>query len=312
MSIQRLPLLAALLFSPLVYAQSAFELHGYVQGRLTRQPGTPDRMEIRRARLSVSGNVLSGLSYKVQGDFAKSPYLMDASLAYRFSRPFSIAIGQMKIPFSAENLISDDRNAPVSRSRAVLALAPGRDTGVQGRDVGAETSGTFGANGRNVEYAAGVFRGQTFVHAPRVHYNATAGRIVVHPLAGLSAGADWYGSFSAPRGLVKRRYEIEGQYDRGRATIRAEQIFARDGTLERRGGYVLGVWKLKATCEALARADWLTTDIHKRDTRSIAYVAGGNVYLLKHVKIGLDAGAQHDPGSKGWSSVVFAQVMPFF
>jgi hypothetical protein len=269
-------------------------------------------MEIRRARLSASGTLFSKLSYKVQGDFAKSPYLMDAYLAYRFARPFSVTIGQMKIPFSAENLISDDRNAPVSRSRAVLALAPGRDTGVQGRDVGTQASGTIGANGRSVEYAAGVFRGQTFIYSPRVHYNAAAGRVMLHPVHGLSAGADWYGSFSAPRGLVKRRVDFEGEYTRGRASIRAEQILARDGALERRGGYLLGVWKLKPNVETLARADWLTTDIHKRDTRSIAYVAGGNVYVLKHVKLGLDAGAQHDPGAKGWSSVVFAQVMPFF
>jgi hypothetical protein len=269
-------------------------------------------MEIRRARLSASGNLLSRLSYKVQADFAKTPYLMDAFMAVRLWRPLSLTAGQMKIPFSAESLISDDKNAPVARSRAVLALAPGRDTGVQGRDVGTQASGTIGANGRSVEYAAGVFRGQTFIYAPRVHYNATAGRVILHPVPGLSAGADWYGSCSAPPGLVKRRADLEGEYTRGRARIRAEQIFARDGILERRGGYLLGVWKLTPNVETLARADWITTNIHKPDTRSIAYIAGGNLFVLKHVKLGLDAGAQHDPGTKGWSSVVFAQVMPFF
>jgi hypothetical protein len=288
------------------------ELHGYVQGRLTDQPGTSGRMEIRRARLSASGNLLPRLSYKVQGDFAKSPYLMDAFIAFRLWQPLSLTAGQMKIPFSAENLISDDKNAPVARSRAVLALAPGRDTGVQGRDVGVQASGTFGANGRSVEYAAGVFRGQPLIHAPAVHYNSTAGRLILHPLHGLSGGADWYGSFSAPPGLTKRRVDVEGQYDRQRATIRAEQILARDGTRERRGGYVLGVCRLTKTAEAIVRADWLTTDIHKPNTTSIAYVAGGNVFLFKHVKIGLDAGAQHDPSPKGWGSVVVAQIMPFF
>ena len=152
----------------------------------------------------------------------------------------------MKIPFSAENLISDDRNAPVSRSRAVLALAPGRDTGVQGRDVGAQASGTIGDNGRSVEYAAGVFRGQTFIYVPRVHYNAAAGRVIFHPLSGLSAGADWYGSFSArPGAWSNAASTLKASTTRGRASIRAEQILARDGTRERRGGYLLGVWRLK-------------------------------------------------------------------
>ena len=65
-----------------------------------------------------------------------------------------------------------------------------------------------------------------------------------------------------------------------------------------------------------ARADWLTTDTHKANTTSIAYIAGANHYLWNHVKIGLDAGAQHDPGTETrpmtWSSVFFAQVMIFF
>jgi hypothetical protein len=194
----------------------------------------------------------------------------------------------------------------------VLALAPGRDTGLQARDVGAQGSGTFGTNGRTVEYTAGVFRGQTLIYAPAVHYNATAARVILHPIHGLSAGADWYGSFSAPRGLVKRRADFEGEYERGRSKLRAEQILARDGTRERRGGYLLGVYRFTSAVEAIARADWLTTDIHKPNTNSIAYVAGGNVFLLKHVKIGLDVGAQHDPAPKGWSSVVVAQIMPFF
>jgi hypothetical protein len=219
----------------------------------------------------------------------------------------------MKIPFSAENLISDDRNPPVSRSRAVLMLSPGRDTGVQGRDTGVEALGSFGAH-RNpaIEYAGGVFRGQTFIYSPKVHYDAIAGRVIVHPAHGLSAGGDWYSSFSAPPGLVKRREELEGAYEHAPYTIRAEQIWARDGALIRRGGYVLGVRRLRAGWEALARADWLTTDARKPNTSSVAYIGGANVTLWRHVKIGMDAGAQRDQGPRGWSSVFVAQVMPFF
>ena len=126
----------------------------------------------------------------------------------------------MKLPFSAESIVSDNLNGPVARSRAVLSLAPGRDTGVQGRDVGVQTFGGIqGRSGPVVEYSVGVFRGQTFVSAPKNHYNATAGRMIVHPMHGVSLGADWYGSFTAPARLEKRREEIEGEYDRGRLQI---------------------------------------------------------------------------------------------
>ena len=302
--------LALVLFFPVcLRAQGIFQIHGYIQGRFTNQEGTPDRLEIRRARLILSGDPLSKLSYTFQIDVVKEPFLMDAALTWRFSRSLRLTGGQFKIPFSAESLISDNLNIPIARARAVNGLAPGRDTGVQGRDLGLQFAGTL-YQGKNalVEYAAGVFRGQTLVDAPSVHYAATAGRVMVHALPALTVGGDWYGSFSAPAAKEKRRKEAEASYERGPIRLRAEQIWARDGTLERRGGYALGAWRL-SHWEPLARTDWLTTDIHKMNATSIAYLAGLNFYGGKHVKVGANAGAQHDQGPKGFSSLFLAQIM---
>jgi hypothetical protein len=302
-----------LFFSLCVRAQDIFQIHGYIQGRFTNQEGTPDRLEIRRARLQVSGNPLSKLSYTFQVDVVKRPYLMDAALTWKFSRSLRLTGGQFKIPFSAESLISDNLNIPIARARAVNGLAPGRDTGVQARDVGLQLAGTlYQGKGPLVEYAASVFRGQTFVDAPTAHYPATAGRVMVHLLPALMVGGDWYGSFSAPAAKEKRRQEAEASYERGPLHLRAEQIWARDGTLERRGGYALGAWRLSPHWEPLARADWLTTNIHKATTTSIAYLGGLNFYWGKHLKVGANAGAQRDQGPKGISSLFLAQTMLSF
>src|ERR1700682_3414205 len=135
--------LVILLFSGCIWAQDPFQVHGYIQGRFTNQEGTPDRLEIRRARVILSGDPLSKLSYTFQIDVVKRPFLMDAALTWKFSRSLRLTGGQFKIPFSAESLISDNLNIPVARARAVTALAPGRDTGVQGRDVGLQLAGTL-------------------------------------------------------------------------------------------------------------------------------------------------------------------------
>jgi hypothetical protein len=300
------------LVSGTISAQSALEFHGYIQGRFTDQLGTSDRLEIRRARLILYGEPSRKLSYRFQVDVAKMPYLLDASIAYRLSREFAVLAGQMKIPFSAESIIGDDRNAPVSRSRVVLALAPGRDSGVQARDVGAQVSGNLGDKERRLEYTAGVFRGQTFVVAPKTHYHATAGRLIAR-IHGLSFGADWYGSFStAPGTLPKRREEVEGEYSRGRASIRAEQIWARDGGLERRGGYVLGVWRFSSRWEVLARSDWLTANAQAPNTASVGHIAGGNLFFLGHIKLGFNAGAQLGPKPGEWTRILVAQTMTYF
>jgi hypothetical protein len=306
-------LLIILLLSSCIWAQDSFQVHGYIQGRFTNQEGTPDRLEIRRARVIFSGDPWAKLSYRFQVDVVKKPYIMDASLTWKFSPLLALTAGQFKIPFSAESLISDNLNAPVARARAVNSLAPGRDTGVQGRDTGTQIAGSLGS-GKSplVEYGAGVFRGQTLIYSPSVHYDATAGRVMVHPTRGLTLGGDWYGSFSAPARKEKRREEVEGSFDRGPLRLRAEQIRARDGTLERRGGYALGVWKFSPHWEGVIRADWLTTNVQKANTTSIAYIAGANYFLGKHVKIGSNAGAQHDQGPKNFSSVFLAQVMLSF
>jgi phosphate-selective porin OprO/OprP len=305
--------LIILLFSGCIWGQDTFQVHGYIQGRFTNQEGTPDRLEIRRARVIFSGDPWAKLSYRFQVDVVKKPYIMDASLTWKFSPVLAFTAGQFKIPFSAESLIADNLNAPVARARVVNSLAPGRDTGVQGRDTGAQVAGSLGASKSPlVEYTAGVFRGQTLVYSPAVHYNATAGRVLIHPASGLTLGGDWYGSFSAPASKEKRREEAEGSFERGPLKLRAEQIWARDGTLKRRGGYALGVWKLSPHWEAVTRADWLTTNVQKANTTSVAYIAGANYYLWKHVKIGSNAGAQHDQGPKDFSSVFLAQVMLSF
>jgi phosphate-selective porin OprO/OprP len=306
-------LLLALLSSACLRGQAEFQIHGYIQGRFTNQEGTPDRLEIRRARVILSGDPVSKLSYTFQVDVAKQPYLMDAALTWRFSRSIRLTGGQFKIPFSAESLLSDNLNVPIARARVVNALAPGRDTGVQARDAGLQLAGTL-HRGKEalVDYAAGVFRGQVLVDSPAVHYHAVAGRAIVHPLPGLTAGGDWYGSVSAPASAEKRRMESEGAYDRGPLHLRVEQIWARDGTLQRRGGYALGAWRLSSRWEPLARADWLTTNIHKPDTTSVAYAAGLNYYFGKHLKVGANTGAQHDQGPKGFSSLFLAQIMLMF
>jgi phosphate-selective porin OprO/OprP len=300
----------AVLCAATVRAQGAVEVHGYVQGRFTNQEGTPDRLEIRRARIIVSGEPLTKISYTVQVDAAKRPYLMDVALTWKFRKSLQITGGQFKLPFSTESLISDNVNIPIARARAVNGLTPGRDTGVQGRDMGLQASGVVNRGKEAiVEYAAGVFRGQLFVESPTVHYHATSGRVLAHPLTGLTAGGDWYGSFYAPARAVKRRYEAEGGYERRSIRLRAEQLWARDGVLQRRGGYLLGSWRLSRMWEPLVRADWLTTNIHKANTTSIAYLAGLNFYLGNHLKVGANAGTQHDQGPKGFSNLFLAQTM---
>jgi hypothetical protein len=287
-----------------LWAQGPFQIDGYIQGRFTNREGAADRLEIRRARLVVFGDPLPNFSYNLQADLVHAPYLLDASLTWKISESFRVTGGQFKIPFSAESLAPDNRDIPIERARAVNSLAPGRDEGVQGRDSGVEASGRIG----RFEYTAALLRGQLIVHSPAVHYRAAAGRFLVHTLRGLTMGGDWYGSYSVSSGPPKRRVDAEGGYEHGPLHLAAEQIFARDGALQRRGGYGVASWRLNRHWEPLARADWLTTNIAKPNTTSVVYVAGMNFYWRKYLKVGINTGAQHDQGPRRFSSVFLAQT----
>jgi hypothetical protein len=52
-------------------AQDMFQVHGYVQGRFTNQEGTPDRLEIRRARLIFVRRSAFAAVLQVQVDLVK-------------------------------------------------------------------------------------------------------------------------------------------------------------------------------------------------------------------------------------------------
>ena len=297
------------LLSTAAWAQDPIQIHGYIQGRFTNQEGTPDRLEIRRARLIIFGDPLSQLSYTTQVDVAKKPYLLEASATWKPRNAAHVTIGQLKIPFSAESLSGENLEVPIERARAVNSLVPGRDTGVQARDVGLEISGIWERRRRTwAEYAAGIFRGQTLIYSPAAHFRATAARVILHPLPGLAIGADWYGSFSASGGPVKRRSEAEASYKWKSLTLQLEQIWARDGVLKRSGGYALSAWRFDPRWEGMTRVEWFRSDASKTNAQSFMYEAGANYYYGKHVKVQADAGVRNDQSSRRTAGVFLAQI----
>ena len=93
---------------------------------------TPDStLVLRRARITVEGNLFDNYSYKVETDFADrgSALLRDAYVNARFDNGFQLRFGQFKAPFSQERLQSSLRVNFVDRS-SLSALSPGRSPGI--------------------------------------------------------------------------------------------------------------------------------------------------------------------------------------
>lgn len=121
-------------------------------------------MLIRRARLVVQGNAAGPtLTYYAQLSFANLDNeadlrlpLRDAYITWSGSRDFSVRVGQMKVPFSRQRVVSSSALQMVDRSIVVSELNLDRDVGIQffSRDLFGTgrlgySLGLFGGEGRN-------------------------------------------------------------------------------------------------------------------------------------------------------------------
>ena len=87
------------------------KLGGYLQSRLVYQKDIGMTATINRARLTATGTIATGFSYRIQGEFRTgtvgtgkaSVSLTDAYIRWAH-RSFGVQVGQYKTPFTREYL----------------------------------------------------------------------------------------------------------------------------------------------------------------------------------------------------------------
>ena len=90
-----------------------------------------DTQTIDRARLSVDATVYKYFRMRLENDFSSSSGLRDAWIGFNYAPEFNVQIGQYKVPFSYEELLSKRYIDFVERAAVVnSAVNPSRDIGV--------------------------------------------------------------------------------------------------------------------------------------------------------------------------------------
>ncbi len=234
------------------------KISGFVQGmyqaNLSKDCELLDNtLRMRRVRLSVDGNLSKTVSYKIQGDFTRSPMLVDAYVKYKPCREFAIQLGQFKTPFTLESPINPVNLEIFDYGESVQQLVGYKDVcgvGALGRDLGIMATGSLfpveNANGYQysiVDYAVGVFNGNGANQLDNNNRKDLVGRLEVHP--GLKAltlsGSYYYGLYkgsSVSNAEVDKPYFDHGarnrwsagaQYNDGKLVIRGEYINGKTG-----------------------------------------------------------------------------------
>ncbi len=271
---------------PAVTASRSFQLSGYTQFLYTYFEEGVDSFSIPRARLTLTTNLLKNVRFRIQVDGVKSPALIDAILDVQFKPYLGLRVGQYYVPFSLESTTSDADLDTINRSQVVNALAPGRDIGAQGRDIGAMFTGKSSI----VEYYAGVFNGAGINRSDTNKNKDFAARLILRPVRNLAVGGSVYdGRYSPVQGAVpvtRNKAGLEAVLTVGALIVKSEFISAKDDVVSRSGWYLQGTYDLlPRKLQAVARWDSYDPDRRVADNRLDLLLLGGTWFVWERTKL---------------------------
>ena len=237
--------LIAFIFPMNLSAQEGPKISGFVQGLYQANFDedfnlNDNTWRMRRVRMSVEGKLTKTLSYKIQGDFSRSPQLVDAFVKYKPCNEFAIQVGQFKTPFTLESPINPVNLEIYDYGESVQKLVGYSDVcgvGGLGRDLGVMATGNlFPVEGKDfslVTYSLGVFNGNGPTTTDNNNRKDIVGRLEVRPmLKDLTLSASYYNGAYLKDELnqgKRDRWSAGAQYNDGDLLIRAEYLSGTTG-----------------------------------------------------------------------------------
>jgi phosphate-selective porin len=271
---------------PPVTSSAPFRLSGYTQFLYTYWDKGVDTMAIPRARLSLSGELVKNIRFRIQIDGVKSPALIDANVDFLFHPAYGLRIGQYYVPVSLENNTSDADMDTILRSLVVLALAPSRDIGSQGRDIGAMFMGQYSV----AEYYLGVFNGAGINKVDTNKAKDVSGRLILHPVKDLAVGGSFYKGRNNPVAtgpdVTRDRFGLEAAWLPGRFSLKSEYLWAKDDVVSKSGWYLQGgYFILPKKLQAIVKWDTFDKDRGVSGGRADLLTLGANWFIWGKTKV---------------------------
>lgn len=245
---------------------------------------TSSEFFVKRARLSLTGDVVPDFGYKVQFEFCK-PRLVDAYLQYAPVPQFGVRAGQFKIPFSLENteyglFAFEFIDYPLALRR-LMAFDDVCGLASSGRDIGAACfGGFFQRDGRSiVRYDLAVFNGEGINTHDRNKSKDLVARLILRPWDGFSVSGSYYWGEYGPSHSRRERYGAGVCYDRGPFIVRGEWFGGATGSsagpFDSDGWYAMAGWRAPHNLTLTARFDSFVFDCARRSfTQQNNYTAG--------------------------------------
>ena len=298
---------------PPVTSSRSFRLSGYTQFLYNYLDKGTDSFSIPRARLTLSGELLKNVRFRIQIDGVKSPALIDANVDFLFNPAYSLRIGQYYVPMSLENNTSDSEMDTILRSQVVNALAPSRDLGSQGRDIGAMFMGRYSI----AEYYLGVFNGAGINKLDTNKAKDLAARLILHPLESLAVGGSFYKGRNNPvqngPDLTRDRVALEASWMPGNFSLKGEFISAKDDITSKSGWYLQGgYFVLPKRLQAIVKWDTYDKDRDASADRTDLFTLGVNWFLWEKTKLMVNYNLYRKEGEGTTNQAISVQFQAAF
>jgi hypothetical protein len=253
---------------------------------------------VRRVITFIEGKLTDNITFQVQSNLGPAPALVEYWVEYAPKSFLKLKVGQMKLPFSIENPISQSLLENVTNSQVINNLVGGSTdvlgaANSGGRDAGIQVGGSFlPFQKRNlVDYQLGVFNGSGVNNMDLNRKKDFVGTLAVNPLSFLKLSSSlYYGSAKYPNTKVdhiRNRWGVGAEVTTKYVYGRSEYIHGRDASTNREGYYVLLNGHVCSKVDLIGEFDNYQKDVAVHSTRTSNYQIGAQWNFYKRSRFQL-------------------------
>lgn len=276
---------------------------GLINGRYTYDTGTKDSngdsyngFDIRRARLSVTGDFGNHIDYRVQADFAGSNVkLIDAYARFKFAKELNLQVGEYKVAYSQETLDGPTSWLTIENPTVVAKLNGYSDiSGISanGRDVGLRLYGSFiHKDGYSViGYKVGIYNGQGINVKDKDKYKDIETYVTVNPLKELTLSFGNYAGryYNGTESITRNRLSAGFTYKPGKLFVRSEYLHGKTGATNQQGFYATAGYRLPYGLQPVLSYGYYQKDTELKADNQSDYTVGVNWSVNKWIRVQLD------------------------
>jgi hypothetical protein len=271
----------------------SFMLNGLLHEQYYQQQNTPNSStyNAKRARIGVKGKANQYAQITILGEFAKSPYLLDASVALTPVNHWTLTVGQFKPPFGTDFLTSAVV-IPFVTNSLIYGLGTGYDIGT------AVTYNTTVGKIFGVKTTVGLFNGSGLNTADGNSNKNLMCRSEFTLFGKLTAAPNYMVGKTNDTGMSKGNLSAYGgslTWSGKHETIEAEYIINRTKGVEKSGWYIWSGYlfstgmKVLPEIQMVSRFEQYDPQLGKAQNRQDRLTIGTNLFVdKKYTKLQFD------------------------